>query len=94
MTRERAREILPIIAAFAEGKTVQFEFNRSWHDAPDPDFGAHSVVRIKPAPLECWVNYYPNNGRTVHNTGESAKECRLDNFVRTVHMREVEEEQL
>ena len=33
MTREEAKELLPIIQAFTEGKTIQFRTNnRSWVD--------------------------------------------------------------
>ena len=36
MTRELVKELLPIIKAFAEGKTIQFRTNnRSWVDLVD-----------------------------------------------------------
>ena len=34
MTREQAKELLPIIQAFAEGKTVQFLDGGKWADVP------------------------------------------------------------
>ena len=32
MTREQAKELLPIIQAFAEGKNIQFLSDGEWHD--------------------------------------------------------------
>ena len=48
MTREKAKELLPIIQAFAEGKAIQFWANDTWHDDEDPLFWAHALFRIKP----------------------------------------------
>lgn len=68
MNRQEAKELLPIIQAFAEGKTIQYYTNLAphWVDI-DPDgaanFSSHpSKYRIKPEPKyrpfknqnECW----------------------------------------
>ena len=64
MTREEAKEMLPIIQAFADGKTVEF-FNdmREWVDSECLDFSRErNRYRIKPEPKyrpfktqeECW----------------------------------------
>ena len=67
MTREEAKELLPIIQAFAEGKKIQYR-NRSdeWMDVKENEglsFISHpSYYRIKPQPKyrpfktqeECW----------------------------------------
>ena len=59
MTREEAKELLPIIKAFAEGKTIQFRER----DIEEPSFdGCFNEYRIKPEPKyrpfksqeECW----------------------------------------
>lgn len=59
MTREEAKEWLPIIQAFAEGKTIQFRER----DIEEPSFdGCLNEYRIKPEPKyrpfksqeECW----------------------------------------
>ena len=63
MTREEAKELLPIIQAYAEGKTVQYlnkEYN--WQDFDDQSFFGGVSYRIKPEPKyrpfksqeECW----------------------------------------
>ena len=63
MTREQAKELLPIIQAFAEGKTVQFLDGGKWADVYETDFHESPVkYRIKPelkyrpfkTKEECW----------------------------------------
>ena len=63
MTRERAKELLPIITAYAEGKTIQyFDKDGCWKDIIDPGFFADGKYRIKPETeyrpfkdyTECW----------------------------------------
>ena len=71
MTREEAKELLPIIHAFAEGKTIEFrEFDGYWKEAPTPTWSSRLIYRIKPEPKyrpfnsqeECWQemqNHHP-----------------------------------
>ena len=63
MTREQAKELLPIIQAVAEGKTVQFLDGGKWADVYETDFHeSPAKYRIKPEPKyrpfksqeECW----------------------------------------
>ena len=62
MTREEAKNLLPIIQAFAEGKTIQLFTNGIWEGAENPSFEELSRYRIKPQPKyrpfesqeECW----------------------------------------
>ena len=63
MTREQAKELLPIIQAFAEGKNIQFLSDGEWHDINQADFTCYpDKYRIKPDPKyrpfktqeECW----------------------------------------
>ncbi len=54
MNRERAKELLPLMQAFAEGKTIQ-QYNyltEDWVDLESPVFTAMDIYRIKP-------EYYP-----------------------------------
>lgn len=49
MTREEAKRLLPIIQAYADGKTIQYldkEFN--WQDFDDQSFYVGISYRIKP----------------------------------------------
>ena len=65
MTREEAKELLPIIKAFAEGKVIQCKncITNEWRDFDEPAFnGLPDNYRIKPEPKyrpfetkeECW----------------------------------------
>ena len=64
MKREEAKELLPIIKAFAEGKTIQLKSDTNiWVDIRNPNFNMKpSDYRIKPEPKyrpfknqeECW----------------------------------------
>ena len=65
MTREEAKELLPIIQAWAEGKTIQFQTDSgSWSDITKDLYPCNhpSLYRIKPEPKyrpfknkeECW----------------------------------------
>ena len=70
MTREEAKKLLPIIQAFAEGKTLQYrvdEENNTWENIINPKFiDLPSNYRIKPEPKyrpfrtkeECWVEMH------------------------------------
>ena len=63
MTREEAKELLPIIQAWAEGKNIQFLSDGEWQDISQADFTCYpDKYRIKPEPRyrpfktqeECW----------------------------------------
>lgn len=66
MNRQEAKELLPIIQAFAEGKTIQSRFingSNTWWDDNNLSFGDGVEYRIKPEPKyrpfkdaeECWA---------------------------------------
>jgi hypothetical protein len=68
MTRERARELLPVIQAFAEGKEIQERFiggKDDWSDCSErgPSAPAWNSTkwefRIKPEPREWWIMRRP-----------------------------------
>lgn len=63
MTRKEAKEMLPIIQAYAEGKTIQFLDGGKWIDVYETDFHESTYkYRIKPEPKyrpfksqeDCW----------------------------------------
>ena len=63
MTREEAKELLPIIQAFAEGKAIQYKTKYvDWIETDCPTWVKQSQYRIKPEPKyrpfksqeECW----------------------------------------
>lgn len=64
MDRNRAKQLLPIIQAYAEGKTIQSRLLTSpWYDEEDPYFDDNIEYRIKPEKKyrpfndaeECWA---------------------------------------
>lgn len=65
MNRQEAKELLPIIQAFAEGKPIEVFINNQWMDLPE-DVDLRPMIgeyRIKPTPKyrpfknaeECWA---------------------------------------
>lgn len=80
MTREEAKQLLPIMQEFAEGKTIQVWANDTWQDEEYPSFGELSLFRIKPEPKyrpfrnveECWnemLNHQPFGWLKDRDTG-------------------------
>ena len=71
MTREEAKKLLPIIQAFSEGKTIQYETRDGWIDldALYPHSDILSKYRIKPESRyrpfetqeECWQEMLKHN---------------------------------
>ena len=66
MTREEVKEMLPVLQAFADGKTIESRCIKGdkslWYDDEDPSFDDDFEYRIKPEPKyrhfanaeECW----------------------------------------
>ena len=63
MTREEAKELLPIIQAYSEGKTIEYLIDDKCIELKDPAFNYNaSVYRVKPEQMyrpfqnveECW----------------------------------------
>lgn len=64
MNRQQAKELLPIVQAFVEGKTIEFRTNSisKWIETTTPKFDLLHEYRIKPEPKyrpfrnkeECW----------------------------------------
>lgn len=50
MLRDRARELLPIIQAFADGKAIEYKNASNWKLATGPDWSNDIQYRIKPQP--------------------------------------------
>ena len=50
MNREQAKELAKVVAAWAEGKTVQALETSGWRDVDNPSFDAFFSWRIKPEP--------------------------------------------
>ena len=51
MTREQAKELLPIIQAFAEGKIIEYSYDgEHWENTDAPSWDCDVMFRIKPEP--------------------------------------------
>lgn len=65
MTREEAKQLLPVIQAYAEGKEVQYYYKNgeTWCGIEEPSFNPDSEWRVKPeltyrafeSQEECWA---------------------------------------
>lgn len=93
MTREKAKELLPIMQAFVDGKTIQFLSDKGkWIDIDGFDIiftSATSRYRIKPEPTyrpfkdaeECWQEMLKHQpfGWTKHIDSQTYENCsRVD----------------
>lgn len=60
MTRERARELLPVIQGWVEGKELQIQItDEVWIECKDPSWNFDTKYRIKPSLKEFWVEVTP-----------------------------------
>ena len=93
MTREEAKELLPIIQAFADGKTIEI-YDEEWKTTvlKDPYFNcAPSRYRIKPEPKyrpfktqeECWNEMLKHQpfGWVKNEYNYVHIECVLENVI-------------
>ena len=96
MTREEAKELLPIMQAFADGKTIQVWYNDTWQDEEYPSFVELNLFRIKQEPKyrpfrnveECWqemqkhhpFGWIKRNGKYVNITLVSGESSYDDSF--------------
>ena len=79
MTRENAKKLLPIIAAYAEGKVIQMKFARAdkWKDINEPTFDfAPGHYRIKPEPRIFNAVIDPDSSVMVVRESATDKELR------------------
>ena len=92
MTREEAKELLPIIRAWAEGKNIQFLSDGEWHDINQADFNCYpDKYRIKPEPKyrpfktqeECWNEMLKHQpfGWVKNEYSYVHIECVLENVI-------------
>lgn len=99
MTREEAKELLPIIQAFAEGKAIQdkIEGLTDWYDTDEINFeynGEKIIHRIKPESKyrpfknkeECWeeMHKHPDFGWVTDRYYKSTISVKSDSIVVTI----------
>ena len=64
MTKDNAKDFLPLVQALAEGKTLQCKYIDGWRDVESPTFDENYQYRIKPE-----IEYVP------FDTVEELTEC-------------------
>lgn len=96
MTREEAKELLPVIKAYAEGKTVQIKNKIGrWADLYEPNWDfSPDKYRIKPEPKyrpfktkeECWdeMHKHPDFGWVTDGYYKSTISVKSDSIVVTI----------
>lgn len=87
MTRERAKELLPVIQAFAEGKAIEYRViqERPWERIYDPGWDNGVEYRIKPEPREWWITM---PGSLAYMSREEAQRFGPAD-AKLIHVREV-----
>jgi hypothetical protein len=58
MNREEARKmalLAPVLAAFGEGKSVQYKSGNTWWDQVHPSFDPELEWRVKPEPKKVYI---------------------------------------
>lgn len=86
MNREQAKALLPIITAFAEGKTIQYLPAKSslisdpkWADLDNWvafNFSAERY-RIKPEPLKVWINVFTRNDGKLYSVSHDREDLAI-----------------
>lgn len=74
MNRERAKELLPIIHAFAGGRKIEFysESQSAWISVEDPEWLDEFQYRIKPERRKVWVHFSRDFGVITRSTSSCA----------------------
>lgn len=99
MDRNQAKQLLPIIQAYVEGKTIQSRCIKGdtslWYDEEDPSFDEDFEYRIKPEPKyrpfkdaeECWNEmrkHYPFGWVKLKATGKYFIQKAVGDFLAVV----------
>lgn len=96
MTREEAKELLPIIQAFAEGKQIEVKRKNEWFGIGDDIYFSESPsdYRTKPEPKyrpfktqeECWqeMHKHPDFGWVTDGYYKSTISVKSDSIVVTI----------
>lgn len=76
MNREQAKLLAPVIAAFGEGKDVQYNNGYDeWItvDVPTPNFNPIFKWRIKPEPRELWAVVFDDGSGFLYYSRSAAE---------------------
>jgi hypothetical protein len=75
MTKQNAKEFLPLVQALADGKTIQLNIEGEWVDNENPEFAfPRDDYRIKPEPkLRPWLPHEVPVGALIRFKGATAR---------------------
>lgn len=88
------KEKIKVMQAALDGKEIEYKYPEGgeWHSTNNPLFKwVLFDYRIKPEPLEFWVNVYDNDGGVAHKTKEQAIQGHGGDKCKTIKVREVME---
>lgn len=91
MNRDEAKQLLPVIQAYSEGKAIQMRIGNDWY-AVENDcaiFGPPDRYRIKPEPIECWAVVYDDGSFRLGFTNKALAVEYATSGSRVLRMREV-----
>ena len=86
-----------VAQALERGEVVEYQYFDyvTWYRVHSDGWTwcpSERIYRIKPKPLECWVNVYGDNLFSAYRSKEGAEKCVSGTASRiAVHMREVTE---
>lgn len=89
---ELVRHLMDLLDAVKNQEIIQVRCDNIFQD----ELGDEELIkelkefRVKPKPLECWVNTYPDGDAHLYLSEETAR-CQTRKKRKTIHMREVEE---
>jgi hypothetical protein len=90
MDREHAKDMLPIIKAFVDGKEIEFKSDiAGWVSLPSLQFiHAPDRYRIKPEKrkVDVWLNVYAKNPQCVHASRAEADASRGPGRIACLHI--------
>jgi hypothetical protein len=78
MTPDKVKQLMPVLQAFADGKTIQVRVGNEWYDVPGCALFSGDIknYRVKPDEVKAWVNVYQGGGKPyigeLHDTREEA----------------------
>ena len=85
MNRQRAKELLPVIQAFADGAQIQYKTQRSdiWTDIHTADFSQPGQYRVKPQ--EMWICEFTDGSYTSYiHTSEAHARNGINGSIKTL----------
>ena len=98
MTRKEIKDLLPIMQAYVEGKTIQYRVNKEWEDIDNPSFNdLPSEYRIKPESTyrpfktgeECWAEMHKHSDFGWVNTKNNKEYHNITNIYKVMQTTKV-----